>query len=89
MQPLVGDAVRVEAPHPRAQVLRIAERLGGRVLVAVEARGKNLLLRFEPKRVLVSHLMMRGRWSIRPFTDEASSAGRPWLRIAGVTHEVT
>ena len=39
---------------------RLAERLDGRVLLSVEAVGKNLLLRFEGGVVLRSHLRMTG-----------------------------
>ena len=89
MQPLVGDAVRVEAVHPRARVLQIAPRLDGRRLLAVDARGKNLLLRFEPELVLVSHLTMRGRWRVQALCDAGELRGQPWLRITGDTHEAT
>jgi endonuclease-8 len=73
----VGERLEVEAPHPRAQVDRIAERLDGHRLVSVEAIGKNLVLRFEGGLVLRSHLRMSGRWSIRPRGTPV--AGRPWL----------
>src|SRR3954467_14985611 len=44
----------------------LAERLAGRRLEAVEAVGKNLLLRFEGGLVLRSHLRMNGRWRVEP-----------------------
>lgn len=81
LQPLVGETVAVEARHPRAQVLRIAEEIDGRRLERVEAVGKNLLLTFEGGLVLRSHLRMTGRWGIRP--SGAEVRGRPWLVLRG------
>jgi endonuclease-8 len=82
---LVGERVEAESPHPRAAVKRIAERLDGRRFEAVEAVGKNLLLRFEGGVVLRSHLRMRGRWSVRP--RGARRVGRPWLVLRAGDHE--
>ena len=47
LQPLVGERVEAESPHPRAAVTGVAARLDGLRLESVEAVGKNLLLRFE------------------------------------------
>src|SRR5207237_7572422 len=66
LQPLVGQWIAAEAPHPRAQAERVAERIDGRVLESVEAIGKNLLFRFEGGVVLRSHLRLTGRWSLQP-----------------------
>jgi endonuclease-8 len=85
LQPLVGERVEVETPHPRARVLGLAARLDGRRLERVEAVGKNLLLSFEGGLVLRSHLRMSGRWQLRP-AGEARS-GRPWLVLRGARHE--
>ena len=85
LQPLVGERVDVETPHPRAAVKRIAERLDGRLLESVEAVGKNLLLRFEGGVVLRSHLRMTGRWRLEP--RGAKRIGRPWLVLRGAEHE--
>jgi endonuclease-8 len=85
LQPLVGERVEVETPHPRAAVKRIAERLDGRRLEAVDAVGKNLLLRFEGGLVLRSHLRMTGRWRLDP--RGARRVGRPWLILRGERHE--
>lgn len=82
---LVGEAVEVEAPHPRAAVKGIAERLDGRRLEAVEAIGKTLLLRFEGGLVLRNHLRMSGRWRLEP--RGARRAGKPWLVLRGREHE--
>jgi endonuclease-8 len=82
---LEGEAVSVEAPHPRAAALGIAPRLDGRRLERVEAVGKNLLLTFEGGVVLRSHLRMRGRWQVRE--AGTASIGRPWLVLRGDRHE--
>jgi endonuclease VIII len=85
LQPLVGETVEVETPHPRAAATGVAEQLDGRRLEAVEAVGKNLLLRFEGGLVLRSHLRMSGRWTIR--ARGAVSRGRPWLVLRGGARE--
>jgi endonuclease VIII len=81
LQPLVGESVEVETPHPRAAAKRIAERLDGKRLVAVDAVGKNLLFRFEGGLVLRSHLRMTGRWRLEP--RGTRRVGRPWLVLRG------
>lgn len=85
LQVLVGQPLEVETPHPRARVNRVAERLDGKRLVAVEAVGKNLLLRFEGGVVLRSHLRMRGRWQILPRNGRRQ--GTPWLVLRGADSE--
>jgi endonuclease VIII len=85
LQVLVGEQVEVETPHPRAAVKRLVERLDGRRLLAVEAAGKNLLLRFENGVVLRSHLRMSGRWQVRPRGSKVM--GRPWLVLRGAERE--
>jgi endonuclease-8 len=85
LQPLVGEVVEVESPHPRAAATGVADQLDGRRLESVEAVGKNLLLRFEGGLVLRSHLRMTGRWTIR---DRGHTrVGRPWLVLRGATRE--
>jgi endonuclease-8 len=81
LQVLVGERLQVEAPHPRAQAEQVAQRLDGKRLEAVDAVGKNLVLRFEGGVVLRSHLRMSGRWSVRPRGERR--AGRPWLVLRG------
>jgi endonuclease VIII len=81
LQPLVGEELEVETPHPRGAVNRLAERLDGKRLASVEAVGKNLLLRFEGGLVLHSHLRMNGRWTLVP--RGAELRGRPWLVLRG------
>ncbi len=81
LQPLVGQRIAAESPHPRARAEQVAERIDGRVLESVEAIGKNLVLRFEGGVVVRSHLRMTGRWSLRPAGERRS--GRPWLVLRG------
>ena len=57
----------------------------GRLLLSVEAVGKNLLLTFEGGVVLRSHLRMTGRWSLVP--RGATRRGRPWLVLRGSRYE--
>ena len=85
LQVLVGERVEVETPHPRAAVKQLAERLDGRLLLGVEAAGKNLLLRFDDGVVLRSHLRMSGRWQVRARGSKGS--GRPWLVLRGAERE--
>lgn len=85
LQILVGEHVEVETPHPRAAVKGLAALLDGRLLEAVDAVGKNLLLRFEGGLVLRSHLRMSGRWRVEP--RGAARVGRPWLVLRGAEHE--
>lgn len=78
---LVGQRLAVEAVHPRARATGVADRLDGRCLEAVEAHGKNLLLRFEGGRVLRSHLGMSGSW--RTMHADVPVRGAPWLVLTG------
>src|SRR6266576_1978446 len=82
---LVNERLEVETPHPRAAVKQLAQRLDGRRLLAVEAAGKNLLLRFEDGVVLRSHLRMSGRWQVR--ARGSKLVGRPWLVLRGSERE--
>jgi endonuclease-8 len=85
LQPLVGERLEVETPHPRAAAERIAERLDGRRLLGVDAHGKNLLLRFEDGYVLRSHLRMSGSW--RVLGRDERVLGRPWLVLRGAERQ--
>jgi endonuclease-8 len=85
LQVLVGQQIEAEAPHPRAAVKRVAERIDGRRLLAVDASGKNLLLRFDGGVVVRSHLRMSGRWVVRPRGSRL--IGRPWLVLRGDDRE--
>jgi endonuclease-8 len=85
LQVLVGERLSVEARHPRAVVLGIAEVVDGKRLEHVEAVGKNLLLTWEGGIVVRSHLRMRGRWWVQP--AGARILGLPWLVLRGATHQ--
>jgi endonuclease-8 len=82
---LVGERIRAESPHPRGAATGVAEQVDGRRLLAVDAVGKNLLLRFEGGVVLRSHLRMRGRWRVLP--RGAPRQGTPWLVLRGDASE--
>ncbi len=84
LQVLVGQELQVETPHPRAAVKGLAPLLDGRRLEAVEAVGKNLLLRFQGDVVVRSHLRMKGRWRVLP--RDADVFGTPWLLLRGDHH---
>ena len=81
LQVLVGQRLEAESPHPRAQATRVAEAIDGRVLEAVDAVGKNLLLRFDGDVVVRSHLRMSGRWRVDPRGTQR--VGLPWLVLRG------
>jgi endonuclease-8 len=57
---------RIATPHPRFARDRWPERLAGRAVRAVDARGKHLLLHFEGDLVIHSHLRMTGSWRVGP-----------------------
>jgi endonuclease-8 len=81
LQPLVGDRVEAESPHPRGQATGVARVVDGHVLESVEAVGKHLLLRFDGGIVLRSHLRMNGRWGLQ--RRGAPRRGSPWLVLRG------
>ena len=78
-QTLGGAEVTVSSPNPRGRIAGL-ERLEGRRLEAVEAHGKNLLLRFGDL-VLHSHLGMNGAWHVY-------RRGAPWRKSAGAAWAV-
>ena len=59
----------------------VAEQVDGRRLEAVEAVGKNLILRFEGGVTVRNHLRMSGSW--RMTSRDAPVLGRPWLILRG------
>jgi len=83
----VPDEIRT--PQQRHARDRWPERLAGRAVTSVDARGKHLFLRFEGDLTLHSHLRMTGAWG-------AYERGRPWRRhprrawlvISRGTHDV-
>jgi endonuclease VIII len=91
----IGDAlvgkqiVAIEAPQPRHRLERWPERLAGRAVRGVDARGKHLFLRFEGDLTLHSHLRMGGLWSVyRRGEAWRRSQRRAWLVIRTPEHEV-
>lgn len=87
---LVGQAIRsIEAPQERHALDRWPERLAGRAVREVEARGKHLLVRFDGDLTLHSHLRMGGMWGLyRRGERWRRSARRAWLVIRTDEHEV-
>jgi endonuclease-8 len=77
----VPDELRT--PHPRFGRDRWPERLAGRAVRRVEARGKHLLLRFEGGLTIHSHLRMTGSWRVLDATGTRwpRSPRRAWLTI--------
>src|ERR1044072_4176164 len=87
---LVGkEIVEIETPHPRHRLDRWPERLSGRAVQAVDARGKHLFLRFDGDLTLHSHLRMGGLWSVHRRGELwRRSPRRAWLVIRTPDHEV-
>ncbi len=87
---LVGrPIVTIETPQPRHALDRWPERLGGRVVRAVDAHGKHLFVRFEGDLTLHSHLRMTGKWGVyRRGERWRRSPRRAWLVIRTEQHEV-
>ena len=82
LAPMVGTVPEIATPAPRTAVLRIPERLAGRAMEAVEARGKHLLVTFTGGLVIHVHLRMTGRFRIGPETRPVSAApSRVWLEL--------
>jgi endonuclease VIII len=87
---LVGHEVEsIETPQPRHRLDRWPERLAGRAVRSVDARGKHLFVRFEGDLTLHSHLRMGGQWSVyRRGERWRKSPRRAWLVIRTPEHEV-
>ena len=81
-QTIVGETVAASAPNPRGKAAGI-ERLDGRRLEAVEARGKHFLL-FFGELSLHSHLGMNGGWHIyRHGSRWRRSRAAAWAVLSG------
>ena len=79
----------IETPHPRFGADSWPERLAGRKVRAVEARGKHLLMRFEGGLTLHSHLRMSGAWGVYPRGRHwRRGVHRAWLIIRTAHHDV-
>src|SRR5690349_7493912 len=87
---LVGkEIVSIEAPQRRHALDGWPERLAGRGVRAVDARGKHLFLRFDGDLTLHSHLRMNGSWRVyRRGERWRKSSHRAWLVIRTPEHEV-
>src|SRR5436190_6588098 len=83
----VPDEIRT--PHPRFKANRWPERLAGRAVTAVDARGKHLFLHFEGELALHSHLRMTGAWGVYgPGRRWGRAPRRAWLVLRGGDTEV-
>jgi endonuclease-8 len=87
---LVGRPIAsIETPQRRHAMDRWSERLGGRAVRAVDARGKHLFVRFEGDLTVHSHLRMTGKWGVyRHGEPWRRSPRRAWLVIRTDAHEV-
>jgi len=87
---LVGQPIEsIETPQPRHAMDRWPERLAGRGVRAVDARGKHLFVRFDGELTLHSHLRMGGRWGVfRRGERWRRSARRAWLILRTPEHDV-
>lgn len=80
---LVGKKlVRVASPLPPIAHAGLA----GHTVESVEARGKNLLIRFDDGRTLYTHLRMHGSWHIKP---RGAPVRGPRARVVLETDELT
>jgi endonuclease-8 len=87
---LVGrPIVAIETPQLRHSLDRWPERLDGRSVRSVDARGKHLFIRFEGDLTLHSHLRMTGYWGVyRRGERWRRSARRAWLVLRTEQHDV-
>src|SRR5919202_923139 len=87
---LVGSEIcSIETPQPRHELDRWPERLAGRAVRAVDARGKHLFVRFDGGLTLHSHLRMTGAWGVYTHGQRWRRApNRAWLVIRTDEHDV-
>ncbi|MBX5469061.1 MAG: Fpg/Nei family DNA glycosylase [Thermoleophilaceae bacterium] len=87
---LVGkEILALETPQPRHALDRWPQRLAGRRVRSVEARGKHMLVRFDCGLTLHSHLRMGGSWRVFRLGERwRRSPRRAWLVIRTPEHEV-
>jgi endonuclease-8 len=84
-----NEIVSLEALHPRFGRDRWPEKLAGRKVRAVDARGKNLMIRFDGGLTIYSHLRMTGSWGVYPRGQRwHRGRHRAWLVIRTADHEV-
>src|SRR5436190_12408931 len=83
---LAGKTITdVAVPNPRSPLrrqTRLVERLIGSRMTTAEARGKHLLLHFEPDLVLHSHLGMRGSWRVVGAGERGARDARAWVALS-------
>ena len=80
---------QIRAPQRRHAADRWPQRLAGRAVHRVEARGKHLLLHFEGDLVVHSHLRMSGAWAVYGAGERWRRApARAWLVLACGGQEV-
>jgi endonuclease-8 len=81
------DAIRT--PQRRHAMDRWPERLADRLVLAVDAYGKHLFLRFEGELVLHSHLGMTGAWAVyEPGQRWRQAPSRAWIVLRAGSREV-
>jgi endonuclease-8 len=81
-----GERLTVSAPNPRGRASGV-QRLDGRTLERVDARGKHLLLRLGDL-ALHSHLGMSGSWHVYPHgATWRKPAGAAWAVLRGENSE--
>ena len=79
----------IRTPQRRHAADRWPERLRGRRVGRVEARGKHLLLHFDGELVLHSHLRMSGSWDVHARGAQwRRSPRRAWLVMTAAGAEV-
>jgi endonuclease-8 len=84
-----GVPEEIRTPQRRHAADRWPERLAGRAVERVEARGKHLLLHFEGGLVVHSHLRMSGSWEVHPQGERWRRAPhRAWLVLRARGHDV-
>src|SRR5213080_390141 len=87
---LVGRSIEsIETPQRRHAIDRWPERLEGRGVRSVDARGKHLFVRFEGDLTLHSHLRVGGMWRVYGRGERwRRSPRRAWLVIRTPDHDV-
>lgn len=76
-------------PHPRHHAERWPQRLQGRSVRSVDARGKHLFMRFDGGLTLHSHLRMTGLWGVwRERRRWPRAQRRAWLVLRSENWEV-
>jgi endonuclease VIII len=83
----VPDEIRT--PHRRFARDRWPDRLAGRAVRSVDARGKHLMIRFEGGLTIHSHLRMTGSWQVTPLGGQwRRHPRRAWLVLRRGDREV-